>query len=460
MRMPTEGESGERSKSFNRRAGDGVTRRDVLRNAAMGAVAAGLSGARGVSGQTTTTTKRVEASEKIVVGLVGCGGMGRYNMKDFMRSPFVQVAAVCDVDSEHMAEAAKEAGGDGVAQIKDYRALIDRKDIDVVICATPDHWHGLVTVAACQAGKDVYVEKPIAHNVREGRRMVDTSRRYGRVVQVGTQQRSGEHFQKAREIARSGKLGKITWCRTWNYNNIAPEGFGYKPDGAPPASVDYDMWLGPAPKRPFNPNRFHYNWRYFFDYGGGMVTDWGVHVMDVVAWCLDLRHPKSVTAVGGKWCLTDNRDVPDTIEVCYDFGDVMLTYSLREGNKMLDYGQHYGTSFHGTNGTLVVNRGGFEVYPEKKKVDDKEEPRMEACKGKGSDQHWPHVQNFIECVKSRKRPIADIEDIHYSTTLSHLGNIAYLVGRRIVWDSEKEQIVGDEQANRLLGRVMRKPYTY
>jgi len=256
----------------------------------------------------------------------------------------------------------------------------------------------------------------------------------------------------------SGKLGKIQWCRTWNYGNIAPEGFGYKSDCAAPAEVDYDMWLGPAPKRPFNPNRFHYQWRYFFDYAGGMVADWGVHVMDIVMWNMNAKYPKSVTAVGGKYCLTDNRDVPDTIEVTYDFGDWIMTYSLREGNQIIDYGQHYGTSFHGTNGTLVVNRGGFEVYPEKKRKGDKDELLMEAVRSKGSDQHWPHVQNFIDCVKTRKRPIADIEDIHYSTACSHLGNIAYLTGRRVYWDGQKEQIVGDEQANRMTTRVYRKPY--
>ncbi len=432
--------------------GSSSTRRSLLRNAAIGAAALGLNTrARGQE-------KPVSANEKITVGLVGCGGMGFYNMEDFKRSPYVKMAAVCDVDSRRLAEGAQKAGGAGIAQYKDYRHMIDRKDIDVIICATPDHWHALVMIAACQAGKDVYVEKPIAHNIREGRLMVDAARRYGRVVQVGTQQRSGEHFQKARDIVMSGKLGKIQWCRTWNYGNIAPEGFGYKSDCAAPAEVDYDMWLGPAPKRPFNPNRFHYQWRYFFDYAGGMVADWGVHVMDIVMWNMNAKYPKSVTAVGGKYCLTDNRDVPDTIEVTYDFGDWIMTYSLREGNQIIDYGQHYGTSFHGTNGTLVVNRGGFEVYPEKKRKGDKDELLMEAVRSKGSDQHWPHVQNFIDCVKTRKRPIADIEDIHYSTACSHLGNIAYLTGRRVYWDGQKEQIVGDEQANRMTTRVYRKPY--
>ncbi|MBN1342574.1 MAG: Gfo/Idh/MocA family oxidoreductase [Phycisphaerae bacterium] len=432
------------------------TRRDVLGRAALGAIAGGLVASNRTSAQ---TSKRVDENSKLVVGLAGCGGMGRYNMKDFMRSPEVRIAAVCDVDANRMAEAAKEAGGEGVEQIKDYRALLDRKDIDVVICAPPDHWHGLITVRACQAGKDVYVEKPLSHNIKEGRAMVDAARRYGRVVQVGTQQRSGSHFQEAAEIVRSGKLGKITSCRTWNYGNDYPNGFGFRRDCAPPAYVDYDMWLGPAPKRRFNPNRFHYQFRYFYDYAGGMLTDWGVHLMDIVLWAMQVRHPRSVVAMGGKFGLKDNRDTPDTIDVVYDFVDFTLTYSYRHCNGRYVNKRTYGITFHGTQGTLAVDRRGYELYPETKREGDKDVPLTEHVMKGGSDQHWPHVQNFIECVKTREKPIADIEEIHYSTTVPNLGNIAYRVGRQIYWDGIKEQIIGDEEANRLTGRVMRKPYT-
>lgn len=435
------------------------TRREVLRGLAIGAMTTGMAGRAWAEGAPAKKEGKVDANEKIRVGLIGCGGMGLYNMEDFKRSPLVQMVAVCDVDSKRAAEGAQKAGGSGVAQYKDYRQLLDRKDIDVVICATPDHWHGLVGTAALRAGKDLYIEKPLTHNIREGRIMVEAARRYGRVVQVGTQQRSGEHFQKAVEIAQSGKLGKISWVRTWNYGNDAPEGLGNPPDSAPPPEVDYDMWLGPAPKRPFNKNRFHYQWRYFFDYGGGMVTDWGVHVMDIGLWGMKAGYPKSVTASGGKYGLKDNRDTPDTVEVLYDFGDWIMTYSHRNCNGRVEHGVGYGTAFHGTEGTLVVNRGGWEVFPETRRKDGKDVPRMEGVKGGSSDQHWPHVQDFIECVRSRKRPCSDIEIIHHSTTVCNLGNIAYLTGRRIYWDAEKQQIIGDEQANRLIGRVMRPPYT-
>jgi predicted dehydrogenase len=435
------------------------SRRQVLRNLAIGAMTTSLAGRTWAGEAPAKKEGKGDANEKIVVGLVGCGGMGVYNMTDFKRSPLVRMAAVCDVDSKRCAEGAKAAGDAGIAQYKDYRQLIDRKDIDVVICGTPDHWHGLVGTYALQAGKDLYCEKPLTHNIGEGRIMVEAAKRYGRVTQIGTQQRSGEHFQKAVEIVRSGKLGPISLVRTWNSGNEAPDGLGNPADGAPPPEVDYDMWLGPAPKRPFNKNRFHYQWRYFFDYGGGMVTDWGVHVMDVALWALNMRQPLSVSASGGKFGLKDNRDVPDTIEVLYDYGDLIMTYTNRNCNGRVDQGVGYGTAFFGTEGTLVVNRGGFEVFPEMRRKGEKDNPRMEGIKSKGSDQHWPHVQNFIECVKSRKRCIADIEDIHISTTVCNLGNIAYHTGRRIYWDAEKQTIIGDEQASRLMGRVMRPPYT-
>ncbi len=438
-----------------------LSRRDVLRQAGAGAAATGALSATARAEQ--AKGKRTDKNNDITVGLIGCGGMGCYNMGDFLRDKRVQVLAVCDVDAKRMDEAAgnvvekrPKAKPD---KLKDYRALLDRKDIDVVICGTPDHWHGLVTVHACQAGKDVYVEKPLSHNVREGRAMVEAARRYGRVVQVGTQQRSGKHFQEAVEIVRSGKLGKITSCRTWNYGNSAPDGFGYKEDGPPPPHVDYDMWLGPAPKRPFNPNRFHYQFRYFYDYAGGMLTDWGVHLMDIVLWAMERKAPRSVAAIGGKLGLKDNRDTPDTIDVVYDFVDFILTYSYRHCNAERVNGRGYGISFHGTNGTLVVDRRGYEVKPETTKKAGVDVPRMLPQKGGKSDQHWPHVQDFLKCLETRAKPIADVEEIHYSTTLPNLGNIAYRVGRKIVWDAENEQIIGDPEASRLLGRVMRKPYT-
>jgi len=437
----------------------GPTRRAVLRGAGMGAVAAGLSGTTQAAAKRTKAAKRVDANEKIVVGVVGCGGMGTYNMGDFKRSPYVRMAAVCDVDAERMATSAENAGGPEIAQVKDYRALLDRKDIDVVICSTPDHWHGLVAVHACQAGKDVYCEKPLAHNIKEGRAIVEAARRHKRVVQVGTQQRSGTHFQEAVDVVRSGKLGKISACRTWNYGNEAPDGIGNEPDGTPPSNVDYDMWLGPAPKRPFNPNRFHYNFRWFYDYAGGKLTDWGVHLMDIVLWGMQVKHPRSVAATGGKYALTDNRDTPDTLEVVYDFVDFTLTYSYRECNAERVNSRRYGISFHGTNGTLIVDRRGFEIYPETRREGNKDVLRMAPSKTGRSDQHRPHVENFIDCVKTRARPIADAEEIHHTTTLTHLGNIAYRVGRKITWNPKTEQIIDDKEADRLTGRIMRKPYT-
>jgi len=296
----------------------------------------------------------------------------------------------------------------------------------------------------------VYVEKPVATTVAEGRAMVDAARRYGRVVQVGMQQRSGAHFQRAVEIVRSGALGTITLCRTWNVGNETPDGIDNPPDCDPPSELDYDMWLGPAPKRPYNPNRSHYSFRYFWDYAGGKITDWGTHLIDIIHWATGADAPLAVAASGGKYAVKDNRETPDTMEAVYDYPGFTLVYSYRGCNGRPLDGRGYGMQFHGTNGTLFVDREGFEVVPE--------EGRMEAVSSGGSEQHEPHVRNFLDCVKSRARPISDIEIAHRSTTAPHLGNIALLTGRKIHWDRDQEQILDDPAANRLLSRPYRAPW--
>jgi predicted dehydrogenase len=420
---------------------ENITRRQFLKKA--GGAAAGALTATMFAGAARG------ANEKIVIGAIGCGGMGMSDVRDFLRTGQVALAAVCDVDRERLQNAARETGG--TAQMyADYRKLLERKDLDAVIVATPDHWHAIPMIHACQAGLDVYVEKPLAYSVAEGRAMVTAARRYGRVVQVGTQQRSGSHFQKAIEIVRSGALGQITLVRAWNVSNEAPSGMGNPPDSDPPPTVDYDMWLGPAPKRPFNRNRFHHNFRWFWDYAGGMMTDWGVHLLDIGIWGMNLEYPLAVSTSGGKYVLEDNRDTPDTMEVVYDCPGFTMVYSLRKGcgRGMDDRG--YGTQFHGTNGTLFIDRGGFEVFPEG--------DRTQAIKSGGSDQHYPHVLNFLDCVRTRQRPISDVGIAHRSTAVCHLGNIALLAGRKLYWDGKNEKFDDDEPANRLLTRAYRPPW--
>ncbi len=410
--------------------------------------------------------------------------MGRANLRDFLKNKDVDVAAVCDVWQPNLERAIEMTEGKATGYT-DFRKAIDLEDIDVVVISTPDHWHGYMAILACQAGKDVYVEKPLAHNVREGRSIVSAARQYDRIVQVGTQQRSGRHYREVVDFVQSGKLGKISRVSTWNFQNESPHGMGNLPDTEPPPGLDYEMWLGPAPKRPFNPNRFIFNFRYFWDYAGGYATDWGVHHIDAVQWAMNERAPRKVSAFGGKYYIQDNRETPDTLEVIYEYSNFMLTYSNRILNADPLNGRPFGIAFYGTDATLVVDRGGYEVLPETHGTFEVLDPlyerqleaarqgrslypwgsdrdvwvgRAEKVQGERSEQHLAHVQNFLECVKSRKRPVSDVEIAHDSTTTTHLANIAFWTGRTIHWDSKNERIKNDPEAAEYLSRKHRKPW--
>ncbi|MDB5350544.1 MAG: putative dehydrogenase [Planctomycetota bacterium] len=407
---------------------------------------------------------KAPANDKVTLALIGCGGMGRYDLADFLRAPEVQIAAVCDVDDSHSAAAAESverARGKKPSTTRDYRAVLDEKSIDAVIVATPDHWHAIPFIHACLAGKDVYCEKPVSHNVREGRAMVNAARREKRVSQIGTQQRSGEHFQKAARLVQDGKLGRVSLTRTWNFSNEAPDGLGKPADeDHAPAGVDYDRWLGPAPLRKFNRMRFHGSFRWFFDYAAGMIGDWNVHLQDIVHMAMGVTAPRSVSASGGKFAIDDLRDTPDTLLVSYEFdspsGPFVQMYEMRKGNgRGIGGDAGHGIQFHGTDATLYLDRGGFQVYPEG--------ARTAEIKSGSSDQHWPHVQNFLACLKSRARCTSDIEIGHTSTVVCHLGNIALKVGRKIYWDAANERITDksgrvDDEANVLLGREYRRGF--
>ena len=440
---------------------DGMTvkidRRGFIKSSVAGTVAAGL-----VLRGAPASARIIGANDRIVVGVIGTGRMGQSNLNDFVKQTDVEVASLCDVFAPNLDKAAQKA--EKADRHKDFRRVLDRKDIDAVIVATPDHWHSPAMIMACQAGKDVYVEKPISVTIEEGRRMVAAARRYNRIVQVGTQQRSGLHFQKAVEIVRSGKLGKISFVRTWNFGNQYPAGIGSPPDSDPPEGLDWDTWLGPAPKVKFNANRFGVSpdrwssFRWFWDYAGGMMTDWGVHLIDIVQWAMNVEYPSRVSATGGKLCLQDNRETPDTLFVTYQYPGFVCTYENRECNGSSINGQGYGIMFHGTEGTLYVNREFYEIMPEKKPGPDKKPvDRMEPIKDKSSNnQHLDHVRNFLDCVKSRQRPISDIEIGHRSTSACLLGNVAYRSGQSITWDGKTEQIANSKEATRYLSRAGRK----
>jgi predicted dehydrogenase len=401
----------------------------------------------------------VAPSDRIRFGLVGSGGMGRGLLSFFLANAEVDCAVICDVDDAQIAK--------GVAVVeklrntrpetcKDFRRLIERKDVDVVVVATPDHWHALPTVQACQAGKDVYCEKPLATTIWEGRQMMEAARRHRRVVQMGTQWRSGAHFREAVEFVQSGKLGKIRQVRAWAYLDWVG-GIGSPADSDPPAGVDYEMWLGPAPKRPFNKNRFHFNFRWFWDYAGGLMTDWGVHLLNLALWAMGPAPPRAVSSSGGKFAVEDNTETPDTQIAVYEFP----TYTLIWEHQILGGvglgGRPHGLSFSGVEGTLILDTKGWEVIPEVKKPLGVFK-RTVSPDDRDSDGRPAHIRNFLECVRTRQQPIENLELAHFVSTVAHLGNLALRSGAKIVWDAEQERVVDNPKADALVRAAYRAPW--
>ncbi len=407
-------------------------------------------------------TKRLAgANDRVRVGFIGLGRMGRSNLGVCLKMPELEAAALCDVYGPNLEQASRLAPQAKTYQ--DFRELIAARDIDAVCISTPDHWHAYMTIEACKAGKDVYVEKPASVVVEEGRLMVQAARKYNRVVQVGTQQRSGAHFARAREIVRSGRLGKISFVRTWNYGNQYPEGIGSPPDSDPPADLDWDLWLGPARKVPFNENRFGVHpkefsrFRWFWDYAGGMVTDWAVHLVDIVLWAMDTPGPSVITASGGKFFLRDNRETPDTIQVTWEFPNWLCVYENRSLNSQSMFNQGYGILFHGADGTLFVDRSQYRLLPERRREGDQTVDRVEPEEGKSSNNHSrAHWENFLASIRSRERPVSDIEQGHLSA-MCLLGNVAYRSRQRVDWDPRTET-TANKEARPYLRREYRKPW--
>jgi predicted dehydrogenase len=385
-------------------------------------------------------------NEKIVLAVMGIHGRGRGLLSGFSGFDDVEIAYVCDPDSNVVPKALEELKKRQAREPKvekDFRRALDDKAVTALVIAAPDHWHAPATVWACRAGKHVYVEKPASHNLREGRLMVETARKHERVVQLGTQRRSGAHFHSAAEFVRSGKLGKVPFARTWIAG--ARKSIGKKDDGPVPAGVDYDLWLGPAPERPFNPNRFHYNWHWNWDYGTGELGNNGIHALDVVRMVVGLDAPERINCGGGKYFYDDDQQTPDTIVASFDFPGTLVTWEHRIWSKA---GSDDGwITLYGEKGTMVFDdKKGWRV------IDG-----VEASE-KAQEIERPHLRNFLDCVKSGKRPNADIEEGHKSTRLCHLGNIAWRVGRALRFDAKTETIVEDEAANKLLARSYRKGY--
>lgn len=420
-------------------------------------------------GATAPASCVVGANDRIRLGLIGCGGGGRRDLRALLRAGNTEAVALCDVDMSQI-EKTQESVVAGFKQkadlqTQDFRRVLDRNDIDAVIVATPDHWHALPTVEACKAGKDVYVEKPLAITVWEGRQMVEAARKHKQVVQMGTQQRSGSQYVAAKEYVDSGKLGKVRLVRCWAYVDSKGE-TPHLADGPAPEGVDYDMWLGPAPQRPYNRNRFHFSFRWYWDYSGGVMTDWGAHMIDIANWYMGIKAPTSAMSVGGKFAYpADAMQTPDTQQVIYEFPEFSMVWEHALGVGRGPADREHGVMLHGEQGLLIVDRQGWEVLPETDRIDKAVReyksagvPRQ-AYRADRENMHLDHVKNFLKCMRTRERPRADIELSHDSMIGCHLGNAAVRTGRRVYWDVENERVVDDPEAEAIMyKRPYREPW--
>lgn len=432
------------------------SRREFCKNSTKLAIGAGL-----VSMMPLTSS--CSSNDKIVFGAIGLRNMGFSNVRSFLKNPNVECGALCDVDDEILNNRAAEvekineeriANGENIVTkkpvlYKDFRKLLENPDIDAVIIGTPDHWHCLMMVLASEAGKHVYVEKPMANSIEETLIMEKAAKRYNNVVTVGQWQRSGKHWHDAVNYVKSGELGKISRVKAWSYTSKTS--LPIVADSDVPPGVDYDMWLGPAPKRPFNQNRFHYNFRYFWDYAGGLMADWGVHMLDFALFGMDVKRPNTITALGGHYSYEDARQTPDTLNVLYEFDDFALSWehSVCLGNG--SYGMGHGVVFQGNKGAVLVSRGGWQVIPEKEMKDGQRVDKVEEkswVKGTGSLDE--HVANFFDVIRNGGETNCTVEMGKEVAMVSHMGNIAHRTGEKLIWDDANNLFTNSEKANALL----------
>lgn len=420
--------------------------------------------ALGVVSETSDAARPIGPNDKIRVAVVGVRGRGGGLLATFAALPEVDVKYVCDLDPQTLdARIAQTADRTGrkPAAIRDYRRALEDADVDALVLGTPDHWHALPTIHACQAGKDVYVEKPDGHNLLEGLTMVAAMKKYGRVVQLGTQARSGTHLISATAYLRAGKLGKVRFAKAWESSKQGA--IGRPADGPPPAGVDYDFWLGPAPERPFNRARFHGSWRWFFDYGTGDLGNDGVHRLDIARWGLEsalagqgagpLGMPARIAALGGKYHFDDAQEWPDTLMVTFDYAaGCLLTYEMRLWSAYPLHEESEGAAIYGDQGSVVIGNERWRAFDPKGKLIHEET---------GGYNDPGHARNFLDCMRTRRKPTADLETVgHPSSALCHLGNAAWRAGRTLIFDAEKNKFSGDDEANRFLSRPeYRAPWT-
>ncbi len=394
------------------------------------------------------------ANERINMGFIGLGGMGMGRLRGFLNQPDVNPVAVCDLDANHAERAKafiKQQRNVDAEVFSDYRRLLARKDIDAVCIATPDHWHALPAIQACQAGKDVFVEKPLSYSIGEGRAMVKAARQYQRVTQMGNHiHNDTPTYRRVVEAIQSGAIGKVSRVSVWKTSES--KGLGAPADTAPPPGFDYDFWLGPAPKRPYNPNRSHFKYRYFWDYSGGMFIDFWCHITDVVYWALKLEAPTSVSALGRRELSDDNGETPNYLELQYEYPGLNMLWSLTPQGPPGFENWGIGAAFQGTEGTLLCDYGQWKIFRKGKEDLGFQAPPPSIPPSPG------HLREFLDSVKSRALCTCDVDYGHKLTKAGLLGNLAYRSGKRLEWNDAAEKVTNDKAADRLVTRRYRKPW--
>jgi predicted dehydrogenase len=431
-------------------------RRNFIKKSALGVAALHIP-----FGNSVFASNIIGANNRVNVGVIGCNGMGWANTKSILKNDGLQLIAICDVDQnviDRRIEEMSKISNHKIATYPDYRELLDNKDVDVVIIGTPDHWHCKIMVDCCEAGKQIYVEKPIANTIEECQIMLQAAEKYNTIVQVGQWQRSGPHYKQAIDIVRSGKLGKIRLVKVWAYQGWM------KPvpvlaDSKVPDGVDYNFWLGPAPLRPFNKNRFHFNFRWFWDYAGGLMTDWGVHEIDIALYAMKAKVPKSVMASGGKLAYpNDASETPDTLQALFEYENFNMLWEHATGIDYGPYEKREGIAFIGNNGTLVLNRSGFEVLVEKEPKGysasgkNKMDPISAVQRPEGVNYLDLHTANFVKAVRSNSIELLNtpIQSGSIAAINAQMGNIAYKTGDKIHWDPMKNKFDNNKKANELI----------
>ncbi len=410
-------------------------------------------------GLTAANAKRVlGANDRIRLGFIGVANRGSQLLTAILQHDDAEVVALCDISQPILAKAADMVDYK-VDRLADFRKLIDRTDIDAVVIATPDHWHAIQTIDACNAGKDVYVEKPLSVTVHEGRRMVEAAHRNNRVVQVGIHRRSSQLHADLAKLIADGALGKISVSRAYRLSNMYPDGIGKQPTASPPAEFDWDMWLGPRPSRPYQDNIAPYKFRWWQLYSSQMAN-WGVHRLDAIRWLTGELAPSSVVSMGGRFVVDDDRTIPDTQETTFEFASGRLAiFGMYEGsgNPAIRYGE---IELRGTQGTAYIDSRKFEIVPERGGQFQDRTPRMEPLEVASTDANLTvqHTREFLDCMRSRRAPNCDVEIGHRSTTFSLLANISLATRSRLEWDAEKEQITNNAAANDMLHYEYRKPW--